>query len=47
MLLSFLLSSMFLGESEGLKFFEGSWENVLKEAAKTNQGVMADFSTEW
>jgi len=32
---------------EGVKFIEGSWDNALKEAAKTEKLVFADFYTDW
>ena len=47
MLLAAFLSAVLLSESQGVKFFEGSWENARKEAAKANLGILIDFSTEW
>lgn len=33
--------------SEGIKFFEGSWKEVLKKAKETNKPIMVDVSTSW
>ena len=32
---------------EGVKFFEGSWDDALKEAAKSQKLIFADFYTDW
>jgi len=41
-----LLVGLTAGE-EGVKFYDGSWENALKEAAKGGKLVFADFYTDW
>ena len=42
-----LLAASTLGQAEGVKFFDGSWENALKEANKTSKLVFVDFYTDW
>jgi len=31
----------------GVKFYEGSWDGALKEAAKGGKLIFADFYTDW
>lgn len=33
--------------SEEIKFFAGTWEEVLKQAKETNKPIMVDVSTSW
>jgi thioredoxin-related protein len=33
--------------SEGIKFFEGTWKEVVKKAKETNKPIMVDVSTSW
>ena len=42
-----LVTGLLAADSEGVKFFEGTWEKTLEEAGKTKRLVFADFSTEW
>jgi len=44
---SMILAASVLANPEGVRFFEGSWNDALKEAEKAKKLVFADFSTVW
>lgn len=47
MWLPMLLAASLLAPAEGVQFHDGSLEDALKEAAKTNKLVFIDFYTDW
>ena len=40
-------SSQFTGFSQGINFFDGSWEDALQEAGKTNKIIFVDAYAKW
>ncbi len=47
MLLLFACINTYAQESEGIDFFDGSWEEVLAEAQKTNKPIFLDAYASW
>lgn len=47
MWLATVLAAGALLAPDGVQFFDGTWESVLKEAKKTNKLVFVDFYTDW
>lgn len=47
MLLLFVCINTYAQESEGIEFFDGSWEEVLAEAQKTNKPIFLDAYASW
>lgn len=47
MLLLFACIHTYAQESEGINFFDGSWEEVLAEAQKTNKPIFLDAYASW
>ena len=41
------LTTVSLAPAEGVKFFEGSWQAALKEAAKVKKPILVEFYTVW
>ncbi|MEZ4883878.1 MAG: thioredoxin family protein [Chitinophagales bacterium] len=46
-LLLFICTVSYAQQSEGINFFEGSWEEVLAEAQKTNKPIFMDAYASW